>query len=226
MIALGFGASGAAAVETAQRSLERGFDAVNAEYVTGWKEYAHTLRRVDARYERLFQLSAMVLKAHEDKTYRGAMIASMSIPWGFSVKASEPTVGGYHLVWARDLYEVATGLLAAGDRAAAERALNYLLTVQEKPDGSYPQNSWLDGKPYWTALQMDEIAYPLVLATWAHRCRDLDKTHSARSGVCGGAWTGDRVGTLGRGGRVFAGNDRRGNCRARMCVGHRAEKWG
>lgn len=173
VIALGFGATGAAAAATARKSLERGFSTASAEYVAGWKEYAHTLRRVDPQYERLFQLSAMVLKAHEDKTYRGAMIASMSIPWGFSVKASEPTVGGYHLVWARDLYEVATGLLAAGDRAAAERALNYLLTVQEKPDGSYPQNSWLDGRPYWTALQMDEISYPLVLA-WQLGRTDAD----------------------------------------------------
>src|SRR6202044_3569498 len=72
--------------------------------------------------------------------------------------------GCYHLVWARDLYEIATGLLAGGDRAAAERALNYLLTVQQKPDGSFPQNSWLDGKPYWPSLQMDEVAYPMILA--------------------------------------------------------------
>jgi glucoamylase len=164
VLALGFGKDPAAAVETARESLSREFSAVSSEYVTGWKEYLRGLRHVNAQYERMFQLSAMVLKAHEDKTYRGAMIASMSVPWGFAVKASEPNVGGYHLVWARDLYEVATGLLAAGDRAAAERALNYLLTVQQKPDGSFPQNSWLDGRPYWTALQMDEVSYPLILA--------------------------------------------------------------
>jgi len=173
VIVLGFGANPAAAVETAKKSLQREFSAVSAEYVAGWKAYVGGLRHVKARYERMFQLSAMVLKAHEDKTYRGAMIASMSIPWGFAVKASEPTVGGYHLVWARDLYEVATGLLAAGDRAAAERALNYLFNVQQKPDGSYPQNSWLDGKPYWTALQMDEIAYPIILA-WQLGRTDAD----------------------------------------------------
>jgi glucoamylase len=164
VFALGFGADPSAAIDSAKKSLGRTFASVSAEYVAGWREYLKGLRRVDSRYERLFQLSAMVLKAHEDKTFRGAMIASMSIPWGFAVKASEPTVGGYHLIWARDLYEVATGLLAAGDKAAAERALNYLFTVQQKPDGSYPQNSWLDGKPYWTALQMDEVSYPLVLA--------------------------------------------------------------
>jgi glucoamylase len=164
VIALGFGSNAAQAVDTAKKSLQKGFMAASQEYVDGWKEYVRGLVRVNAHNERMFKLAAMVLKAHEDKTYRGAMIASMSIPWGFAVKASEPNVGGYHLVWGRDLYEVATGLLAAGDRDAAERALNYLFTVQQKSDGSYPQNSWLDGKPYWTALQMDEVSYPLILA--------------------------------------------------------------
>ena len=164
VIALAFGPDATAAIETANKSLQRDFSEASAEYVAGWKEYAGSLKRVNPNYEKMFQLSAMVLKAHEDKTYRGAMIASMSLPWGFAVNASEPNAGGYHLVWARDLYEIATGLLAAGDRAAAERALNYLLTVQQKPDGSFPQNSWLDGKPYWTALQLDENSYPLVLA--------------------------------------------------------------
>jgi len=180
-LALGFGNTPASAVENARGSLQNGFAAVSAEYIEGWAQYLQGLRQVKGQYRKQFQLSAMVLKAHEDKTYRGAMIASMSIPWGFAVPADKPTVGGYHLVWARDLYEVATGLLAAGDRAAAERALNYLLMVQQKADGSFPQNSWLDGRSYWTALQMDEVSYPMILAwqlgrtdrdTWEHHIRN------------------------------------------------------
>jgi glucoamylase len=163
-LALGFGATGTAAIENAKASLQSGFRSASQEYASGWSDYVQNLRPVKEPYTREFQLAAMTLKAHEDKTFRGAMIASMSIPWGFAVKADLPNVGGYHLVWARDLYEMATAMLAAGDRAAAERALNYLLTVQQKPDGSFPQNSWLDGKPYWTALQMDEMAYPMILA--------------------------------------------------------------
>ena len=68
----------------------------------------------------------MVLKALEDKTYRGAMVASPSIPWGGGPTANEPTTSGYHAVWSRDLYQVATAFLAMGDRAAANRALDYL----------------------------------------------------------------------------------------------------
>lgn len=179
-LALGFGATPSAAVESARASLQRGFASVSSEYTKGWREYLQSLRPQDGPYASEFRLATMVLKAHEDKTYRGAVIASMSIPWGNAVKADAPTVGGYHLVWARDLYEVATAFLAAGDHDAAERALTYLFTVQQKPDGSFPQNSWLDGKPYWTALQMDEMSYPMILAwqlgktdndTWVNHVR-------------------------------------------------------
>lgn len=163
-LALGFGPTPATALDNARRSLQRTFPTAEADYLRGWTNYVGGLRHVAERYRTQFQLAAMVLKAHEDKTFPGAMIASMSIPWGFAVPADKPNVGGYHLIWARDLYEVATALDAAGDRAAAERALNYLFNVQQKPDGSFPQNSWLDGRPYWTALQMDQVSYPIILA--------------------------------------------------------------
>jgi glucoamylase len=163
-LALGFGATPASAIDNARNSLKVGFPSISADYITGWNEYASGLRSVDSRYAAQFRRAAMTLKAHEDKTFRGAMIASMSIPWGFAVKADAEGVGGYHLIWARDLYEVATAMQLAGDRPAAERALEYLFTVQQESDGSFPQNSWLDGKPYWTALQMDEISYPMILA--------------------------------------------------------------
>jgi glucoamylase len=172
-LALGFGENAGAAVSNARASLQTGFDAARAGYEKGWAEYAKTLRPVSGLHAREFQLAAMVLKAHEDKTYPGAMIASMSIPWGFAVKADVAGVGGYHLIWGRDLYEVATAMLLAGDRAAAERALDYMFNVQQKPDGSFPQNNWLDGRPYWTALQIDEVGYPLVLA-WQLGRNDAD----------------------------------------------------
>ncbi len=163
-LALGFGETPSAALASAHASLGRGFDAVREQYAQGWHHYLNRLVRVDAPYEKEFELAAMVVRAHEDKTYPGAIIASMSIPWGYSVSSAKPNVGGYHLVWARDLYEAASSLMVAGDSATARRALRWLLDVQQKPDGSFPQNSWLDGKPYWTSQQMDEQAYPLILA--------------------------------------------------------------
>lgn len=163
-LALGFAAEGEAAISEARASLGKGFARSLDEYSRGWRDYLATLRTVDRKYRDQYQMSAMVLKAHEDKTYRGAGAASLTIPWGNDADASEPNVGGYHLIWSRDLYQVATAFYAMGDKESADRALNYLFTVQQRPDGSYPQNSWLDGRPFWGSLQLDEVAYPLILA--------------------------------------------------------------
>jgi glucan 1,4-alpha-glucosidase len=163
-LALGFGQGTEEALGNARKSLQKGFARVRTEYERGWHEYLESLRRVEAKYQAQFDMAAMILRAHEDKTYRGANIASLSVPWGGGATANEPNVGGYHLVWSRDLYQVATALYALGDKAGADRALNYLFKVQQKADGSFPQNSWLDGRPFWGSLQMDEVAYPLILA--------------------------------------------------------------
>jgi glucoamylase len=105
----------------------------------------------------------MTLAAHEDKTYRGAYIASPSMPWVWGTGLENPSAA-YHLVWSRDLYQMATALLADGDRAGAERALTYLFERQQKADGSFPQNSTVDGTQKWTNTQLDEVALPIVLA--------------------------------------------------------------
>lgn len=163
-LALGFGRTGTEALANARASLRPGFARVRRAYEAGWHAYLNPLRRVDAKYQQQFNLAALTLKALEDKTYGGAMIASPSIPWGGGPNANEPTISGYHAVWSRDLYQVATAFLALDDRAAAGRALDYLFRVQQKPDGSFPQNSWVDGRPIGGGLQMDQVALPLVLA--------------------------------------------------------------
>jgi glucoamylase len=163
-ISLGFGKNADEALQAAQNSLFKGFPKTSQEYQESWIDYLKTLRKVDAKYQAQFNMAAMILKAHEDKANRGANIASLTVPWGGGENANENNVGGYHLVWSRDLYQVATAFMALGDRPAAERALDFLFKVQQKPDGSFPQNSWLDGKPFWGSLQLDEVAFPLILA--------------------------------------------------------------
>jgi len=164
VIAVGFGSSVEGAADEARATLAQPASATLQAYASGWREYVARLVPVDAAYADEYAMSAMVLRAHEDKTFHGAIIASMTIPWGDDVDAGDGNAGGYHLVWARDLYEVATAFVGIGDRPAAERALDYLFRVQQKPDGSFPQNSWLDGRPYWGSLQLDEASYPIVLA--------------------------------------------------------------
>src|ERR1051325_943739 len=106
-LALGFADTSAQASATARASLARGFAAVEREYEAGWERYVATLPRI-AKHQRQFNMAAMVLRGLEDKTYRGAVIASPSTPWGGGPNANEPTVSGYHAVWSRDLYHVAT----------------------------------------------------------------------------------------------------------------------
>ena len=163
-LSLGFGAGPAAAAGTARAALAGGFAAASERYAAGWHAYLGGLARpasVQGR-ERLYDVSLMVMAALEDKTYRGAGIASPSMAW---VWGTIPGYSGpYHLVWSRDLYQVASAQIAAGDRAAGGRALDYLWERQMQPDGCFPQNSNLDGSPHWPNLQLDEVADPILLA--------------------------------------------------------------
>lgn len=163
-ICMGFGASEVEAITAASSNSKRNFAEIDARYREGWENYVKTLPKVDPKYQAQFNMAAMQLKAHEDKSNPGANVASLSIPWGGGVNANDNNVGGYHLVWSRDLYQVATAFMALGDTAAANRALDFIFTKQQKPDGSFPQNSKLDGTQFWGSLQMDEVAFPLILA--------------------------------------------------------------
>ncbi|GIJ47619.1 glucan 1,4-alpha-glucosidase [Virgisporangium aliadipatigenens] len=168
-----------------EASLRTGFDRVNAEYARSWHRYVGRLHRTPAslttpRERDLYTVSAMVLAASEDKANRGAFVASPSMPW---VWGTEQPSGPYYLVWSRDLYQIATALIAAGDRDGALRALDFLFERQQKPDGSFPQNTDVRGEPVWTSLQLDEVALPIVLAgqlgrtdaaTWDHVRRAAD----------------------------------------------------
>ncbi len=131
-LALGFGKSAEDALAATRNSLTKGFEVCRKQYEDNWRRVIRRLPRVDPKYQAQFNLAALVLKAHEDKTFRGANVASLSAPWITGTAANEPYVGGYHLVWARDLYQVATAYLALNDKPAAERALNYLFTVQQR----------------------------------------------------------------------------------------------
>ena len=110
---------------------------------------------------RLLRISHNMLLTHEDKTFAGAFIASASIPWG-QAKGDED-LGGYHLVWTRDMSQTATALIACERFESSRRALVYLACSQ-KQDGSFPQNFWVDGTPYWGGIQLDEVGFPIMLA--------------------------------------------------------------
>ncbi len=163
-LGLAFGERIEAAVTTLFQSLGTPFDLHHRRFGEQWNRTATRALPIAGPSRdggRLYRASRSVLLAHEDKVYPGAFIASLSIPWGAS-KGDEDR-GGYHLVWTRDMVQTADALLASGSREAPLRALIYLATRQQ-PDGGFPQNFWVDGEPYRTGIQLDEVAFPILLA--------------------------------------------------------------
>lgn len=178
VLGLAFGDSLHSALVTLTQSLAVPFAEHRDHFVRQWQRGAgHALagrEQLTGDGGRLYQVSHNLLMAHEDKLYAGAMIASLSIPWG-EFKGDED-LGGYHLVWTRDMCQSATALLSVGHDEFPFRALVYLACTQRE-DGGFHQNFWINGEPYWRGIQLDEVAFPILLA-WhlraANALRDFD----------------------------------------------------
>jgi glucoamylase len=168
-LGLAFGFGHHAATTTLLQSLGVPYDEQLERYRDQWHRACASiapLQGASGDGGRLYQTSRSLLLAHEDKSYPGALIASLSIPWG-EARGDEDGLGGYHLVWTRDMYHSATALLAAGDARTPARALIYLAATQ-LPSGGFFQNFWIDGEPFWREVQLDESAFPLILAWRLH----------------------------------------------------------
>ncbi len=162
ILALGFGLIWTEAGQQARSTLFEDYAETRQHYVLQWKNWQDSLLKLDEplRQRDLYRSSTAVLRTHESKDFLGGIIASLSIPWGFN--KGDEDLGGYHLVWPRDLVETAGALLAAGAVTDAIRVLRYLEATQES-EGNWAQNLWLDGRPYWSGIQMDETAFPILL---------------------------------------------------------------
>jgi glucan 1,4-alpha-glucosidase len=210
-LALGFGTTQASAVQTASATVAHSYLASLISYVAGWLKYDSKLRHPSAhlpgmssaqsaRADHAYYVSANVVKASEDKTFSGAIAASLSSPWGQAVSAGDPAntyFGSYREVFARDLYEAWTALYTDGDLATARDAVRFLFLRQQQADGSMPRNSLLNGKvaPDSFNTQLDEAAYPILMAEqsglsadntlWPHIKADADFliSHGPASGV-------------------------------------------
>lgn len=176
-LGLAFGRGQHDAVTTLLQSLGVPFADHRRRFVEQWERACKRLRpmkKVTGDNDRLYHASHSLLLAHEDKTFPGAVIASLSIPWGET--RGDDDIGGYHLVWTRDMVSSATALLASGNTETPLRALIYLACSQ-RADGGFHQNFWIDGRPYWQGIQLDEVAFPIMLAWRLHEAgalRDFD----------------------------------------------------
>ena len=163
-LALSFGHTAHNSVSTLAQSLAIPFERSLEVFEEQWqrtRKRTVLLDKLSALDSFLFARTVNLLLANEDKLYPGAMIASLSIPWGED--KSDDDLGGYHLVWTRDMVGSATALLSVGDTATPLRALIYL-AITQREDGGFYQNFWIDGDPYWKGIQLDEVAFPIMLA--------------------------------------------------------------
>lgn len=168
-LGLAFGNSQHRAVSNLLQSLGSPFDVQQTKFEQQWDRttsHLKPLAKISFDAGNLYNSSYSLLLAHEDKLYAGALIASLAIPWGEAKCDNDE--GGYHLVWTRDMCNSATALLAAGDTATPLRALIYL-AVSQHADGGFAQNFWVNGDSYWSGIQLDETAFPMMLA-WRLRC--------------------------------------------------------
>lgn len=147
------------------------------KYDSDWNKYYDSIKKplkLTKQEQELYYRSLYVLKVHEDKLNPGALIASLSKPWGDTTYEQPGVqVGGYHMVWPRDLYHVCTAMINAGDLDTAKRALRFLKRIQYQDGnwfygertiprkGAFPQNTWVTTQEYWGGLQLDQVAYPV-----------------------------------------------------------------
>jgi len=170
-LGLGFGTSRESAATLAVSGLMDDFSAAWEAQCRAWEAW-HAERprpNLGKDIDRVLALSAAVLKIHEDRTYCGAAVASLSVPWGDSNQSR----GGYHLVWSRDLVETAGALVAMEAYHEARDVLRYLIATQQK-DGHWFQNQWLGGSAFWQGVQLDEVAFPVLLVSLLHERDALD----------------------------------------------------
>lgn len=175
-IAIGFGRSEADALQNASDSLSQSEGEIARKYISQWRDYLASLSHLPVLADAsgdggaLAYMSAINLKIMEDKTHAGALIASLSNPWGETAPAEQPQTG-YKAVWPRDFFQVASAFVAMGDADTARAAYRYLPTVQvtdETPDNSgvtgwFLQKTHVDGEIEWVAIQQDQTAMPIML---------------------------------------------------------------
>ncbi|PWI57141.1 carbohydrate-binding protein [Sulfoacidibacillus thermotolerans] len=169
-VVVGFGATAAAAESNAANELTNlasNPGATENSYISQWNNYESSLNQYGGIGGEQYNMATMVLKAAQDPS-TGAIVAGIGTPWG---NTNGPGDEGYHLAWARDLYNSASAMILDGDLADADAALWFLFNDQQESDGHFPQNSFVNGIPFWTGVEMDQTAYPIILA-WKLRNYD------------------------------------------------------
>src|SRR5207248_10525220 len=128
-------------------------------YESGWDAYDNGLNTPPPNFKGAtgdqwhqlvseYYLSANVVKASEDKTFSGAIVASLASPWGQAISAGDPNntfFGSYREVFSRALYERGSGLVLSGDLGTRRPAVNFLFNDKQLAEAWMPRSSFLNG---------------------------------------------------------------------------------
>ena len=163
-----------------------------------------------------------MLKASEDKTFPGAIVASLASPWGQAISAGDPQQHVLRLlprgVRARPLRGVDRAV-ADGDLATARDATLFLFERQQLPDGSMPRNSLVNGKTapdsFGDAARRGRLPDPDGRPARADRRVALRRTTSSRRRTSSPRTARLRRRALGGAERLLAVDDRGRDRRAR-----------
>jgi glucoamylase len=164
VVSFACGLEAAEASQQARAGILQDFEKTSKLFIQQWRERQalySDIKDLSGQQLDMYRVSTAVLETHQSKRFPGAFIASLSLPWGFA--RSDQDVGGYHVLWPRDMVETAMGKLASGDARSARSALFYLSCTQDDK-GGWSQNMWRDGTQHWGAIQMDGMALPILLA--------------------------------------------------------------
>jgi glucoamylase len=157
------------AEQTLEATLDDNADLLRT-YTSQWNSFDDSLkppatlgatRAIQRARKQEYYLAANVLKASQDKT-TGAFVAGLGDPWGASNGDSD--TDGYHMVIMRDMYEIASALIVAGDTADPQRALLWAFNNEQQKDGHFPHSVDLAGNIHDPGILMNEQAYPIMLA--------------------------------------------------------------
>lgn len=186
VLSFGQGSGGSASMSSAEQTLAGtlgdNFSTMLSTYVSQWNTFDNGLnsppavgstQAIQQARQQEYYLASNVLKASQDKQ-TGTFVAGLGTPWGDTNGDGD---FGYHMVWERDMYEFSSALIVAGDTADPTRAVKWAFNTQQESDGHFPQNSYVNGTPGWTGIQMDEQAFPLILAWKLGITDSSDFTH-------------------------------------------------
>ncbi|MEL6862560.1 MAG: glycoside hydrolase family 15 protein [Pseudomonadota bacterium] len=193
-LVIGFGETEEIARANTTAALEQPTTDVAQKYADQWADYLSSLSELPALANAsgdagaLAYMSAINLKIMEDKTHAGALIASLSNPWGETAPADQPQTG-YKAVWPRDFFQVASAFLAMGDAETALASYRYFPMVQVTEDtpgnsgvtGWFLQKTHVDGEIEWVAVQKDQTAMPIMLGWKLWRAGVISDAEMAES---------------------------------------------